>query len=91
MEVAKSRNNKFDLTISDSGIGISDKEKLQVFNRFYQVNNCVSNEVNAPKIKGCGLGLAIVKNIADLHNFNITLKDAEIGGLEVKISGNIVL
>lgn len=91
LEVAKSRNNKFDLTISDSGIGISDKEKLQVFNRFYQVNNCVSNEVNAPKIKGCGLGLAIVKNIADLHNFNITLKDAEIGGLEVKISGNIVL
>lgn len=90
LEISKVRNNKFDLTISDSGIGISNKEKLQVFNRFYQVNNIVSDEVNATKIKGCGLGLAIVKNIADLHNFNIELNDAEIGGLEVKISGNIV-
>lgn len=90
LELVKHQNDKFNLTIADSGIGIPDKEKLQVFNRFYQVNNVVSNEMTTTKMKGCGLGLAIVKYIADLHNFNIELKDAKIGGLEVKISGKLL-
>lgn len=90
LELVKYQNDKFNLTIADSGIGIPDKEKLQVFNRFYQVNNVVSNEITTTKMKGCGLGLAIVKYIADLHNFNIELKDAKIGGLEVKISGKLL-
>ncbi len=86
LELLKQRNNKFNLIIADSGIGIPNDKKSQVFERFYQLNN-VSSKVN----KGCGLGLAIVKNIADLHNFRIELNDAEIGGLEVKITGNLTI
>jgi signal transduction histidine kinase/CheY-like chemotaxis protein len=47
--------------ISDTGIGISDQEQEQLFNRFYQVNSS-KNRI----YRGTGLGLSICKNLVEL-------------------------
>lgn len=65
------------LQVDDSGPGISEEEREQVFNRFYR-----GREVTAT---GSGLGLSIVKRIADLHRATITLGRSELGGLQVQL------
>lgn len=55
------------LDIADDGIGIPDKDKERVFDRFYRVAG--TGEI------GSGLGLSIVRNIADLHGGTITMRD----------------
>lgn len=54
-------------TVSDNGPGISEKDQLKVFERFFRINN---NE----SIKGTGIGLAMVKELTELMNGNINLK-----------------
>ncbi len=52
--------NMVQLSIEDTGIGISEENLEQVFTPFYTDKN-----------KGTGLGLAIAKNIVDKHNGRI--------------------
>jgi two-component system OmpR family sensor kinase len=66
------------LSIQDSGAGISKENRPRVFDRFYRVPGTGTS--------GTGLGLAIVKAIADRHRATVELRDAAIGGLEVKIT-----
>ncbi len=58
------------LQISDQGMGISDKEKELVFNKFYRVGN-----ENTRRTKGTGLGLYIVKEVSKKHNARIRITD----------------
>jgi len=55
------------IVVTDSGEGISDKDKPLVFERFKRVGNS--------SIKGSGLGLAIVKRIVDLHKGKVGVED----------------
>ncbi len=48
--------------IQDNGMGISEKELPQVFNRFFR-----GVQPREKQIEGTGLGLAIAKEIVDLH------------------------
>jgi len=50
------KDNKIQLHIKDTGIGIPEKNKDDIFNEFYQLNN-----PERDRNKGLGLGLAIVK------------------------------
>lgn len=68
------------LEISDQGIGIENKKKNQVFDRFYRVENEMTR-----KSKGTGLGLFIVKYLVEKHNGKIELKDNLPKGLIVEI------
>ena len=52
------------LGITDTGIGISDSTKRQLFNKFKQFR---SSAVSDPEIKGTGLGLVIAKGIVEAH------------------------
>jgi signal transduction histidine kinase len=52
--------------IADRGIGISDEDRVRLFESFHRGNN-VSN------IPGTGLGLSIVKRCVDLHGGTIDL------------------
>jgi len=56
------------ICISDNGIGISDKEQPELFNRYYRGTS------TKEKPEGSGLGLAIAKQIITLHNGNISVK-----------------
>lgn len=55
------------LTIANLGIGISDKEKKHIFDRFYRSDRVRSNS------NGSGLGLAITKELIELHHGTIAL------------------
>ena len=55
-------NNKVDIFIRDSGIGIPAAELKRVFTRFHRVAG-----ESAKDTKGTGLGLAIVRSIVEKH------------------------
>jgi two-component system, OmpR family, sensor kinase len=65
------------LEVADSGPGIPPEERSRAFDRFYR-------RASSPE-GGCGLGLAIVKAIAERHGARVTLADAALGGLCVRI------
>ena len=68
------------LTVKDNGIGIPEKHKERVFERFYRVDKSRSKRSG-----GTGLGLAIVKHIAASLNARITLESEEGKGTEIKV------
>jgi len=57
-------------SVADHGIGIDDKEKKLIFNKFYRVGN-----EDTRKTKGTGLGLYIVKTVLEKHRAQIRVKD----------------
>jgi heavy metal sensor kinase len=54
------------LTVSDTGIGITDEEKKHIFKRFYR-----SDRVRNDREGGSGLGLPLVKQIVEIHDGTI--------------------
>lgn len=70
----------FYVDVSDSGIGIPEECKDQVFERFYRVDKARSRETG-----GTGLGLAITKNIVLLHNGTIKFYSKENEGTTFNI------
>ncbi|MEU5366995.1 ATP-binding protein [Streptomyces sp. NPDC005925] len=61
-----------EIAVTDQGIGISDKDKERVFERFYRVDPARSRATG-----GTGLGLAIVKHVAASHGGEVTVWSAE--------------
>lgn len=70
------------LTVADTGIGIPDDEKSQVFQRFYRV-------ARSRSLPGNGLGLSLVGAVVELHQGQILLADTLPGdalpGLTVRL------
>ncbi|MED2971788.1 HAMP domain-containing sensor histidine kinase [Fictibacillus sp. B-59209] len=62
----KKQDRNCRISISDTGIGISEKDLLSIFNRFYK-----ADKSRERKEGSSGLGLSIVKKIIDLHNGEI--------------------
>lgn len=58
------------IEIADQGLGIDDKEKKKVFEKFYRIGS-----EDTRKTKGTGLGLFIVNEIIKAHRGNITIQD----------------
>lgn len=61
---------KYQFIIADTGVGIKDIDKKQIFGRFYRVDK--SRNSNSG---GHGLGLAIAKQIVNLHHGHIFVRD----------------
>lgn len=58
-------NGNYFLSVSDSGIGMDEKQQQKVFKRFARVSS---------DQEGMGLGLAIVESIAQFHHIAIEIK-----------------
>lgn len=61
------------LEVSDTGLGIAEKDKKRICERFYRVDKSRSKIVG-----GTGLGLSIVKSALDFHNGSIKV-DSHLG------------
>lgn len=80
IEAQKSRNGKTEIIIQDTGIGIPDEMKKQIFEPFFRVDKSHSRAMG-----GAGLGLAMTKKIIQKHRGSITIEDNENGGSCFKI------
>ncbi|MCF6222927.1 MAG: HAMP domain-containing histidine kinase [Flavobacteriaceae bacterium] len=69
------------ISVKDNGIGISDNDKKNIFDKYYRVS---SGDVH--NVKGYGLGLNYAKRIVKLHKGKITVKSTLGQGSEFIIS-----
>ncbi|MEY3984511.1 MAG: hypothetical protein RL160_2070 [Bacteroidota bacterium] len=67
--------NKVRVEVSDTGLGIPEKDLGRIFERFYRVDKSRSRHKG-----GSGLGLAIVKHIIDAHGEHIDVMSTEGAG-----------
>lgn len=68
------QNKHFEIKISDTGIGISNEEKIKIFDRFYRSEKARSDKNHF------GLGLSIAYDIITVHHGNIKVTDTPGGG-----------
>ncbi|HEY9542803.1 hybrid sensor histidine kinase/response regulator transcription factor [Prevotella sp.] len=72
-QVAES--DMLEIKVSDTGVGISDKDKAHIFDRFYQVD-----QQRETPYGGSGIGLNLVKSFIELHGGEVAVADNPGGG-----------
>ena len=80
---AKREKNEVVLTVADTGNGIDESFRGQIFEPFFRVDKSRSRELG-----GVGLGLAMVREIVRVHDGKIEVRGNEQGGttFEVRMS-----
>ena len=68
------------MQVDDDGIGIPQKDRPRIFERFYRVDKARSRQSG-----GTGLGLSIAKEIVDRHEGVLELVDRDGPGLSVRM------
>ena len=63
------RKNLFEITVSDTGVGIPDSDKKRIFSRFYRAEKSRSAKGHF------GLGLSIAYEIISAHHGRISVQD----------------
>lgn len=68
------------ITIQDTGIGISDEDKKNIFRKYYR-----GSKASEKKPKGFGIGLYMAKTITNIHGGDLKLESKENEGTTVTI------
>lgn len=71
LEVLQGSPETLEIKVSDTGIGVKDKEKEHIFDRFYQVEH----EGESPQSTGSGIGLSLVRDFVTLHGGAVRVFD----------------
>lgn len=71
IELTGNDNSKLRIQVSDTGIGIKDKDKKHIFERFYQVDDDGESHPGT----GSGIGLSMVSEYVRLHEGSIRVTD----------------
>jgi two-component system OmpR family sensor kinase len=74
-------NGNAELSVSDTGPGLTNEERAQVFQRFYRVDTSRSRASG-----GGGLGLSIVAAVAEAHDGSADVREAPGGGATFAVS-----
>ena len=74
-----SNKDNIEISIHDTGIGLSQSDLPRIFERFYQVD-----KARGPS-RGTGLGLAITNEIIQAHGGHITVQSMEKRGTTFKV------
>jgi len=69
--VALRAGDAIEVSVTDTGVGIAEKDIFRIFNKFEQVSDNHPNGAN-----GTGLGLPLAKEIVEKHGGNILVKSA---------------
>ncbi len=77
---AKKTKKHLVIGISDNGIGIDEKDKGRIFQKYYRVQNG-----DLHKTKGYGLGLSYVKNVVEKHRGKVLIESEKNKGTTVSI------
>jgi two-component system sensor histidine kinase SenX3 len=72
---SRCRDGAVEITVTDQGMGIADKDLERVFERFYRADPARSRATG-----GTGLGLAIVKHVATNHGGEVSVWSREGSG-----------
>jgi two-component system phosphate regulon sensor histidine kinase PhoR len=70
-----------ELSVTDTGIGIPEKDLPRLTERFYRVDKARSREMG-----GTGLGLAIVKHLVAAHNGELAIQSRLGEGTQVRVT-----
>lgn len=73
------REDRAEIVVSDTGIGISEEDKERIFDRFYR-------SASARSTDGSGLGLSIVKAVMQAHQGDIRAEEQSGGGSRFVLS-----
>ncbi|MEK7484333.1 MAG: HAMP domain-containing sensor histidine kinase [Planctomycetota bacterium] len=60
--------------VADNGIGVPEKYHKKIFEKFFRVDDHLTNQVD-----GCGLGLAISRNAARTNKGDLKIVSSEVG------------
>ena len=82
---SRKTNSHFEITITDTGIGIPEKEQAKIFDRFYRVDSSRSKTTG-----GTGLGLSIAHWIAAQHNATIQVASAPAQGTTITLKFPVI-
>ena len=77
---AKREKNEVVLTVADTGNGIDETFREQIFEPFFRVDKSRSRELG-----GVGLGLALVREIVRVHDGKIAVRGNEQGGTTFEV------
>jgi signal transduction histidine kinase len=82
----RKKENRVEITVKDTGMGIKAEDHCKIFKPFSQVDFFSSK-----KSKGTGLGLSLVKQIVNLHGgyvwFKSNPEEGSTFGFTIPING----
>ena len=70
----REHRTSYEITVTDTGIGVADEDKPHIFDRFYRAEKSRSTKGHF------GLGLAIAYEIVSAHHGRISVQDNPSGG-----------